>query len=93
MPRRSRVRALGLALLRTGGGRARPGDVIDPRVGLTEVLGVGEAYSKDRPLALLHAASPEQARQAAGAVVAAFDCVQVQETVDPALLVQGYFVP
>ena len=87
------VRALGLALLRMGGGRARPGDVIDPRVGLTEVLGVGEACSKDRPLALLHAASPEQARQAAGEVAAAFDCVQVQETVDPAPLVQGYFVP
>ena len=57
------VRAVGLALLRIGGGRARPGDVIDPRVGLTDVLGVGEVFSTDRPLAQLHAASAEQARR------------------------------
>ncbi|MBM3389314.1 MAG: thymidine phosphorylase [Betaproteobacteria bacterium] len=69
------VRAVGLALLHIGGGRARPGDVIDPRVGLTGVLGVGEVFSADRPLAQLHAASAEQARKAAAQVAAAFDCV------------------
>ena len=87
------VRALGLALLRIGGGRARPGDVIDPRVGLTDVLGVGEVFSTDRPLAQLHAASAEQARQAAAEVAAAFDCVDEALGVEPAALVQGYFVP
>jgi len=69
------VRAVGLALLHIGGGRARPGDVIDPRVGLTDVLGVGEVFSADRPLAQLHAASAEQASKAAAQVAAAFDCV------------------
>ncbi|MFM7972549.1 MAG: thymidine phosphorylase [Betaproteobacteria bacterium] len=87
------VRAVGLALLRIGGGRARPGDVIDPRVGLTDVLGVGEVFSIDRPLAQLHAASAEQARQAAAEVAAAFDCVDEALGVEPAALVQGYFVP
>lgn len=87
------VRALGWALLRIGGGRARPGDAIDPRVGLTEVLGVGEVFSRDRPLALLQAACAEQAQQAAREVAAAFECTPEAVALKPAPLVQGYFVP
>jgi thymidine phosphorylase len=67
------VRALGLALLRIGGGRSRPGDQIDPCVGLTEVLGVGEAFSPQRPLAVVHAASKGAVEQAAAEVAAAFE--------------------
>ena len=67
--------------------------MIDPRVGLTDVLGVGEVFSTDRPLAQLHAASAEQAHQAAAEVAAAFDCVDEALGVEPAALVQGYFVP
>jgi thymidine phosphorylase len=69
------VRAVGLALLRMGGGRARPGDVIDPRVGLTDVLGVGEMFSPERPLAVLHAVSAEHAAHSAREVAAAFQWV------------------
>ena len=84
--RRGRVgaidaRALGMALVRLGGGRARPGDLIDPRVGLTEVLGVGEAFCPERPLAMVHAATPAQARQASVEVAAAFVCVDEEAAV------------
>ncbi len=88
------VRAVGLALLRIGGGRARPGDVIDPRVGLTEVLGVGEVFDAQRPLAVLHAASPEQAQMAAREVAAAFDWVDEAADVErPVLVYEGIETP
>jgi thymidine phosphorylase len=36
------VRAIGLAVLALGGGRRRVEDKIDPRVGLTDMAGIGE---------------------------------------------------
>ena len=86
------VRALGLALLRMGGGRARPGDVIDPGVGLTGVLGIGEVFTQQQPLAVVHAASAEQAAQAAREVASAFEWVGEGQAVEPAPLVH-HFVP
>ena len=35
------VRALGWAVVALGGGRARPGDKVDPRVGLAGIVGRG----------------------------------------------------
>jgi len=45
------VRALGLAVVELGGGRARASDAIDPAVGLTELAGLGDEVSRDRPIA------------------------------------------
>jgi thymidine phosphorylase len=64
-------RALGVAIIGLGGGRAGPDDVIDPSVGLSDVAGMGEAVG-ERPLAMVHAASPAAAERAARAVRAAF---------------------
>ena len=49
------TRGIGLALLDIGGGRTRADQGIDYAVGLTGMLRVGEATSKDRPLCILHA--------------------------------------
>ena len=87
------VRALGLALLRIGGGRSRPGDVIDPCVGLTEVLGVGEEFSPQRPLAVVHAASKEAAQQAAREVAAAFEWAEAGAAVATPPLVHELLMP
>ena len=57
-------RALGLAIIELGGGRTRPDDAIDPRVGLSAVLGIGEDVRKNRPFARIHAASDEDAEHA-----------------------------
>lgn len=59
-PRPGRVgridgRALGLAIVRLGGGRTRPGAPIDPTVGLAEVAAPGESVGPDRPLCVVHA--------------------------------------
>jgi len=66
------ARAIGIAVVSLGGGRRRADDKIDHRVGLTEVLGLGEQVGPDRPLALIHAASEDAAEAAATELRAAF---------------------
>jgi thymidine phosphorylase len=67
------VRAVGIAVVNLGGGRAREDDVVDHSVGLTEVAALGERVEPGgRPLALVHARDEDDARRAAGAVRAAF---------------------
>jgi thymidine phosphorylase len=57
-------RALGLLVVRLGGGRLRAEDAIDPAVGLADVCGVGDAVGPDRPLAVVHARSAADAEAA-----------------------------
>jgi thymidine phosphorylase len=67
------VRAVGIAIVNLGGGRAREDDVVDHSVGLTEVAALGERVEPGgRPLAVLHARDEESARRAAEAIRAAF---------------------
>jgi thymidine phosphorylase len=67
------VRAIGIAVVNLGGGRAREDDVVDHSVGLTEVAALGERVEPGgRPLALVHARDEDSARRAADAVRAAF---------------------
>ena len=65
------VRAIGLAIIELGGGRTRPQDRIDHRVGFSEVAALGECVGPKRPLALVHAASAGQAERAATCLRAA----------------------
>jgi thymidine phosphorylase len=52
-----------------GGGRVRESDPVDHSVGLTEVAAPGERVGQgERPLAVVHAASPEAAERCADAV-------------------------
>jgi thymidine phosphorylase len=64
-------RAVGLVVTGLGGNRRREDDVIDPRVGLTEIAPVGAQVGPDRPLALVHAASEDAADAAIAALRAA----------------------
>jgi thymidine phosphorylase len=67
------VRAVGLAVVALGGGRARESDPVDHAVGLTEVAALGEAVEPgERPLAVVHAADAGAAGRAAEALRAAF---------------------
>ena len=65
------VRAIGLAVVALGGGRRRNGDVVDPRVGFSGVLGLGATVQAGTPLATVHAASADAADAAAAALLAA----------------------
>jgi len=65
------ARAVGNVLVGLGGGRRVAGEVLDLAVGLSEVAPIGAHVGRERPLAMLHARSAEQVRQAADALRAA----------------------
>jgi thymidine phosphorylase len=76
------VRAVGLAVIGLGGGRARETDLVDHAVGLTEIAGLGERVGPgERPLALVHARSEDDAARAGEAVRAAFSLGEVSPEV------------
>ncbi len=71
------VRALGLVVVALGGGRQRPGERIDARVGLSHLLPLGRAVAAGETLARVHAADAAAAAQAVAAVQAA---LQIADT-------------
>ena len=67
------VRAVGIAIIGLGGGRAREADEIDHSVGLTEVAAIGESVGPgERPLAVVHAADADSFERAAGELRSAY---------------------
>ena len=58
------TRDIGLAVVELGGGRRQAADRIDPRVGFSGVVSIGQAVAAGEPLATVHAAS-EAAAEAA----------------------------
>ncbi len=63
--------ALGLTVVALGGGRQVESDVVDPAVGLSDVVSIGDRIAKGQPLARIHAAREAQADAAEQAVLAA----------------------
>ena len=55
------TRAIGMLIVSLGGGRAQPGDRVDPRVGLSHVQAIGAAVQRGDPLARVHAANRSDA--------------------------------
>ena len=79
--------ALGLSVVRLGGGRQREGDKINPSVGLSELAGIGEQIGIGEPLCMVHAATEAQAEAAIAAVQAAYGMGDVAPA-DPALILK-----
>ena len=67
------ARALGIAVIDLGGGRRQVSDAIDHRVGLSRLLPLGSKVAKGEPIAIVHAASEEAARQAVGTVLGSYE--------------------
>nr|MDP9464748.1 thymidine phosphorylase [Actinomycetota bacterium] len=65
------TRSVGLAVVALGGGRVRVDDKVDPAVGFTEVIGIGEYVDDERPLAVVHAGGESEAMAAGNALRAA----------------------
>ena len=68
--------ALGLAVVALGGGRQVESDLVDPAVGLSDVVTLGKPVQKGQPLARIHAAREAQADRAAAAVRSAITLSQ-----------------
>lgn len=66
------TRAVGVAVVELGGGRARASDTIDPAVGFTDLAGLGERLDADRPIGVVHAGDAASADRAAAALRAAY---------------------
>ncbi|MCA8880644.1 MAG: thymidine phosphorylase [Rhodobacteraceae bacterium] len=76
--------ALGQVVAELGGQRLHPGDHIDPRVGLTDIVSLGTAVSAGETLAQVHAVRDDAADAAVAAVRAA---IQIgPEAVTPPLI-------
>jgi thymidine phosphorylase len=81
------VRAVGVAIVALGGGRARETDPVDHAVGLTQVAALGEAVGgDDRPLAILHARDEASFELAAAALQAAVTVGETAPTVSEPVL-------
>ena len=79
------VRAVGIAIVNLGGGRAREDDIVDHSVGLTEVAALGERVEPGgRPLALVHARDDESARARAPTRSARRTCSAIRPPRSPA---------
>jgi len=55
------TRAVGNALIELGGGRRKVGEKLNLAVGFSEIAPIGAELSKERPLAIVHAASEADA--------------------------------
>jgi thymidine phosphorylase len=58
-------------VVRLGGGRAHPAQVIDPAVGFSDLLPLGSQVAAGEVIARVHAASPDAAAKAASEYLAA----------------------
>ena len=63
--------ALGLAVVALGGGRQVETDTVDPAVGFSNIVALGQTVSRGDILGVVHAARPDQADQAAATLRAA----------------------
>lgn len=78
--------ALGLAVVELGGGRQIETDVVDPAVGLSDVVSIGDKLTKGQPLARIHAAREAQADAAVKAVLSAITIGDRPATPQPLIL-------
>jgi thymidine phosphorylase len=58
------TREIGVLIVELGGGRRRAGDAIDHRVGLSQVVALGQRVETGDPLAVVHAADAARAEAA-----------------------------
>jgi thymidine phosphorylase len=67
-----KTRDLGIAVIELGGGRRTASDIIDHRVGLSNLLGIRYHATREIPLCLIHAANENDFEKAAAIVKQAY---------------------
>ncbi len=65
------TRAVGNAIIELGGGRRRVGEALDLSVGFSRIAPIGTRLDADTPVAVVHAATEDAAKQAAAQLLAA----------------------
>ena len=77
------MRRIGLTVVALGGGRQRASDAIDPSVGLSDLVPVGQNVDGQHPLAVIHARSRDDAGKAAQQLRAAITIGEAGTTQPP----------
>jgi len=77
------VRGLGLAVIELGGGRHQVSDRIDVRVGLSDLVGIGESVDAHRPLMRVHACTQDELERVTPALLDCFILASVAQTPPP----------
>jgi len=79
------TRAIGLTIIRLGGGRRLASDAIDHAVGLDEIRGLGEEIARGEPLALVHAGDESAAKEAIAGLQKAIEIEDKRPPAAPAI--------
>jgi len=66
------TRAVGNAIIELGGGRRMVGEQLDLAVGFSNIASIGTAVDSERPLAVIHAASEDDADRATENILSAY---------------------
>jgi thymidine phosphorylase len=76
---------VGNAIIELGGGRHVLGEKLDLAVGFTDIAHIGDTVDNARPLAIIHAASEEQAQAAAEMVRSACEVSETRGEIEPVI--------
>jgi len=80
------TRGIGLAVIELGGGRSRPDDAVDHRVGFDRLLPLGTKVEKGMEIGRVHAASTDAAERAAMRLAALYRTVPEAPAAAPEIL-------
>jgi thymidine phosphorylase len=81
------TRGIGLAVVELGGGRRRSSDDIDPAVGITGLIDLGQTVREGTPLCTIHARTEDQLDAAERQVRASYRIGEAPELSDPVLAI------
>ncbi|MBN8953119.1 MULTISPECIES: thymidine phosphorylase [unclassified Rhizobium] len=80
------ARGIGMSVIDLGGGRRRPQDKIDHRVGFSNILPLGTRVSKGDRIATVHAADEASAERAAADLSANYRLVETPPALSPVII-------
>ncbi|MDJ1633532.1 thymidine phosphorylase [Rhizobium rhizogenes] len=80
------ARAIGMGVIDLGGGRRRPRDKIDHRVGFSDILPLGTKVSKGDRIATVHAADDASAEKAAADLAANYRIADTAPILPPVIV-------
>jgi thymidine phosphorylase len=80
------TREIGLLVVELGGGRRRASDAVDPRVGLSDIVSIGQRIEAGALLATVHAADPASAEAAGKRLLHLIDMSDTEPPLTPVLI-------
>ena len=82
------TRAVGIAVVELGGGRARAQDPVDHAVGVSALAGIGDEIGPERPLAIIHARSENAFDRASARLQAAYSVQGISPKIQPKVILE-----